>query len=465
VTDGLALHLDAGNASSYSGTGLNWVDLVTGTQTFTFNATPRFDSDQGYFNFKGNNWAQSTYTTPLAPTRGAVEMWFRWKSQSPITSAVVLTGTGNWYSLGHVTGALTNESIEFNSNISVVMDNQQGHTYYRDNDWHQMVAVVDGATNLLYVDGVAVATTYRAGGASSTGLISLATTYIGKYTAAGYNFDGDIAIVRMYDTGTGSFSAADVAQNYAAQSARFSSFRPDSIDTLSLWLDPSDNSSIVYGTGTEIVEIFDKANVINLASFKAPSGSPNGPNIITDGGINWMQFAASDRLHGKQNAGVTSLSRNSVFSSNNYEMHVVVKPTAVPSLSNGNPWTNNLILGDASGFWGLYAKDVSSAPFIQPYNYSSNTTYGGSALAVNDKAIIGHSKSAGTSDLFNYKDGVATLVGNFSSSLGGGSGQLEMSATGQDFIGQVGEVLIFNDELSASDRSDVITYLKAKWGI
>ena len=161
VTDGLVLHLDAGDASSYSGTGLDWVDLITGTQTFTFNATPRFDSDQGYFNFNGNNWAQSTYTTPLTPTRGAVEVWFRWKSQSPITSAVVLTGTGNWYSLGHVTGALTNESIEFNSNISVVMDNQQGHTHYRDNDWHQMVAVVDGATNLLYVDGVAVATTYR----------------------------------------------------------------------------------------------------------------------------------------------------------------------------------------------------------------------------------------------------------------------------------------------------------------
>ena len=75
-------------------------------------------------------------------------------------------------------------------------------------------------------------------GATSTGLISLATTYIGKYTAAGYNFDGDIAIVRMYDTGTDSFSAADVAQNYAAQSARFSSFRPDSIDSLSLWVDP-----------------------------------------------------------------------------------------------------------------------------------------------------------------------------------------------------------------------------------
>ena len=227
------------------------MDLITGTQTFTFNATPRFDSDQGYFNFNGNNWAQSTYTTPLTPTRGAVEVWFRWKSQSPITSAVVLTGTGNWYSLGHVTGALTNESIEFNSNISVVMDNQQGHTHYRDNDWHQMVAVVDGATNLLYVDGVAVATTYRSGGATSTGLISLVTTYIGKYTAAGYNFDGDIAIVRMYDTGTDSFSAADVAQNYAAQSARFSSFRPDSIDSLSLWVDPDDANTVTLGGGSE----------------------------------------------------------------------------------------------------------------------------------------------------------------------------------------------------------------------
>ena len=125
VTDGLVLHLDAGDASSYSGTGLDWVDLITGTQTFTFNATPRFDSDQGYFNFNGNNWAQSTYTTPLTPTRGAVEVWFRWKSQSPITWLLFLLEPATGIRC-HVTGAPTNESIESTSNISVVMDNQQG---------------------------------------------------------------------------------------------------------------------------------------------------------------------------------------------------------------------------------------------------------------------------------------------------------------------------------------------------
>ena len=141
-----------------------------------------------------------------------------------------------------------------------------------------MVAVVDGATNLLYVDGVAVATTYRSGGATSTGLISLATTYIGKYTAAGYNFDGDIAIVRMYDTGTDSFSAADVAQNYAAQSARFSSFRPDSIDSLSLWVDPDDANTVTLG-GSEVLSIEDKANV--LTELFGAKRSPTGPQLVT----------------------------------------------------------------------------------------------------------------------------------------------------------------------------------------
>lgn len=467
VTDGLELHLDAGDASSYSGTGLDWVDLITGTQTFTFNATPRFDSDQGYFNFNGNNWAQSTYTTPLAPTRGAVEMWFRWKSQSPITSAVVLTGTGNWYALGHVTGSLPDESIEFNSGVAAVMDDQQGHTYYRDNNWHQMVAVVDGVANTLYVDGVPVATTFRSGNATSTGLISLATTYIGRYIGAGYYFDGDIAIVRVYDTGADSFSAADVAQNYAAQSPRFSSFRPDSINSLSLWVDPSDDTTITYGTGTEIVEILDKANIVDRASFKAPSGSPNGPNILTDGGINWMQFAASDSLHGKKVAGANALLRSDVFSSNNYEMHVVLKPTALPSLSNANPWTNNIVgPSDSSGYWGLYIKDVGGVPFVQPYNYSTNSTYGGFALSVNDKAIAGHSKPGGTADVTNYKDGVAlspTLASV--ASLGGGSGALEFSGSGQDYIGLIGEVCVFSSELSSSDRSDLIDYLKTKWSI
>lgn len=472
VTDGLALHLDAGDASSYSGTGLDWVDLVTGTQTFTFNATPRFDSDQGYFNFNGNNWAQSTYTTPLAPTRGAVEMWFRWKSQSPITSAVVLTGTGNWYSLGHVTGSLPDESIEFNSGVAAVMDDQQGHTYYRDNNWHQMVAVVDGAANVLYVDGVPVATTFRSGSATSTGLISLATTYIGRYIGAGYYFDGDIAIVRVYDTGTGSFSAADVAQNYAAQSARFSSFRPDSIDSLSLWVDPDDANTVTLGGGSEVLSIEDKANVIDRASFVAPSASPTGPQLVTDGGRSWLQFNPTgvvDSLVGRQQAGSFDLLRSNIMTGNVYETHVVFKPTSTPSQSASNPWQNNGIgPSDSTGYWGIYAQnDGAGGTQIVPYNYSSHSTYNRYTVTVGDKHIVGHSKSAGTSNLYNYLDGVSTTVGSFGSSLGGSSGTVELGvgSSNQKFSGLIGEICHFNQELSSSDRSNLINYLKAKWGI
>jgi len=220
------------------------------------------------------------------------------------------------------------------------MDYRAGHTFFRDSQWHQVVAVVDGASNQLYVDGVPVATHFRTGNAASTGLINLSTTYVGRYVGAGYYFDGDIAIVRVYDTGNDSFSAENVAQNYAAQSARFSSWRPDSISSLTLWVDPSDDSTITYGTGTEIVEIMDKANVVDRGIFKAPSGSPNGPNIVSYGGINWMQFVhnanaqtpQSDELHGKRGAGsYSNLLRNDVFTGNTYEAHVVVQLAAMPT--------------------------------------------------------------------------------------------------------------------------------------
>lgn len=493
VTDGLVLHLDASNGASYPGTGTVWTDLIDPSKSVTFSGDPTFVADPGYLNLQGNNIANGTNANIASIAEGAIEVWFRWKANSAQASGTLLSTGGNWYHLGHAAGGGYAEAFEFYNNSGLAMQyvDTGGNTHLKDSQWHQLVVVVTGGgapdPNTIYLDGNVippisggVGLEYRIGSSSTTTLWNNAALYIGALGGS-LPYNNDIAIVRMYDRSAGgdpSFSAAEVAQNYAAESTKFAAWKPDHIASLTLWVDPNDSSTVTTAAGGEITEIFDKAHAIDRASFKAPSGSPNGPTIVTDGGVNWMQFThsggVSDELHGKKVAGANNLIRSDTFSSNNYEAHIVVKVNSMPTTTSTQPWNTNLIgPSDSSGYWGFYARnDGSSSPGpvaeITPYNYSSNSTYTRYPVNLGDKHILGHSKSAGTSDLFNYLDGASTLVGNFGSTLSGGSGQLRFGAasgTGSEFEGQIGEVLIFNEELSASDRNDVITYLKAKWGI
>lgn len=187
------------------------------------------------------------------------------------------------------------------------------------------------------------------------------------------------------------------------------------------------------------------------------------------------QTPQSDELHGKRSGGGVNLIRNDVFSGNTYEAHVVVQLDAMPTSTNSSPWTNNLVgPSDSSGYWGFYARnDGQQNPGAElvNYNYSSsnlNPDYHRYAVNVGDKHILGQSRGSST-NLYNYLDGTTvTNLGAVGNTLGGGSGQLRFGAahgSGSEFTGRIGEVLIFNDELSASDRNDVVTYLKAKWGI
>lgn len=55
VTDGLVLHLDAGNRKSYPGSGSTWYDL-TNTQNGTLVNTPTYSTQNGgFFTFNGSN--------------------------------------------------------------------------------------------------------------------------------------------------------------------------------------------------------------------------------------------------------------------------------------------------------------------------------------------------------------------------------------------------------------------------
>ena len=474
ITAGLELHLDAGDASSYPGSGTTWFDLTANNYDFTFVGTPSYTATPGYFNFGYGSVAanRATNTDTIAITTGAFEMWFRWRAGSALASTIIAAYPSSWCSLGHSTGTYPDEAWEYNAASNPTMDYRNSHTHFRDGQWYHIVAVIDGIANQLYVDGAPVATTFRLGSAVSTGLWAGAQSAIGnQYGGGGYQFDSDIAIMRLYDAAT--FSAADVLNNYTVEQARFKTFWPDSVDSLRLWIDPSAADTVTLGVAPAIDYILDQAR--RVATARIESSGASDPTLVSAGGMNWMEFNGVDQYFQAKDSGGATISISSfiVGAATGWEMHAVIDSDTATGVSLTNPYSNNGIIMDSGGYWGICAAvdpgDVANVR-IQPNAYDGGgshwTDYD---IPKNEKHIFGVSYAGGAStDLITYIDGATTTVPGVAASAipSSTSSRLQVGKgySALYYNGLIGEICIFDAPLTPTDRAALLAYLKAKWG-
>jgi len=505
VTDGIVLDLNASDAASYPGVGLTWTDLIN-SAALTFGAEPGYSSAPGFVNFRsvvaGGNYAAGTPAAIGSITKGAIELWFRWKETSSMPATpggVVMTTGGNWLALGHAAAGGYAESMEFFNGVGAGVNRlamqyvgSGGNLHFKDNQWHQLVIVVVGGggagdPTTVYVDGALMppigggptGVEYRIGSNDSNTLWNAAALTIGRFGAGSYNFDGDIAIVRMYDRdgGVGSsatFSAAEVAQNYAVDAAKFAEFHPDTIDSLTFWVDPDDDPTLIL-TGSDIDVIKDKAFAVDNAGCYTTGATK--PTIVAAGGRNWMEFNGVDQyLQAKSNGSATiSISSFLVGSATGWEMHAVIDSDTATGVSLAHPYSNNGIIMDSGGYWGLAAAvdpgDVANVR-IQPNAYDGGvppshwTDYD---IPKNEKHIFGVSYAGGAStDLITYIDGATTTVpGVLASAIPSSTSyrlQVGKGYSSLYYNGLIGEICIFNAPLTPTERANLLAYLRAKWG-
>jgi len=74
VTSNLVLWLEAGNTSSYTGSGSTWTDLSSNSNNCNFNSLPSFNSS-GWFSFNGSNFGTITNNSSLNYTEGQTTMF------------------------------------------------------------------------------------------------------------------------------------------------------------------------------------------------------------------------------------------------------------------------------------------------------------------------------------------------------------------------------------------------------
>jgi len=495
VVDGLTFHLDASDPASYPGTGTTWTDLIS-SGNLTFTAQPGYRAAPGFVNFNsalaGGNIATGSFAAVSSITKGALEIWFRWKTTQSAASGTLMTtvdGAGNWVHLGQ---ASAGESFEFFNNAPagvnyLAMDymNAAGSKYLRDNEWHQIVVVVTGGgapdPTTIYLDGALVppiaagtGVQYRHGSNASEVLWNAAGVTLGRLQpppAATYKYTSDIAIIRMYDRdgvvgSSASFSAAEVAQNYSVDGPKFQTFYPDTIDKLTLWLDPDDASTRTMA-GLNVSVLTDKAFAVPAAQ----AAGATGPTIASVGGRNWMQFNGTSQNLLLTHSGGSSLIMDNLATSKDYEVHVVMRADVAAGTDATNAYKNDQAFGGSSGYWGLYAKRGGTVNdvILQAQQYAvpkEGIDWATVATAgVGVKHVLGASQGSGV--FYSYLDGAADSVGGTASGgmtytnnqirFGGG-------VWGPYYEGLIGEVLVFNEPLTVSERNDVLDYLRTKWG-
>jgi hypothetical protein len=205
------MYLDAGNVSSYPGTGTTWSSLVGGF-TGTMGAGVSYSSASGgTMVFNGNsaatvNMVDSSFAA--LTNNFSVEAWYNTTNNHP---GIVKNGVGsNGFVNGYFSGASPANSWKVTK--YGVVDIYIG-SIPQNTAWHQFVVTYSNTTGtIVYVDGAVNGTS------PNTNNLSPGSTTLSIGQSEGVFMSGNIAVMRWYNK---ALSSTDVAQNFANDRSRF----------------------------------------------------------------------------------------------------------------------------------------------------------------------------------------------------------------------------------------------------
>jgi hypothetical protein len=221
VTSNLLLHLDSSKPTSYRG-GNVWYDISSQCAHGIFVNGPTYsptETSGGAVSFDGtNDYVRISTLNTLPTTQITCEAWIK-PTRTVSTGTVrggVISATNTMY-LGifnSADGGSTHSLHWANTTNSSRPYSADGNI--PNNVWSHIAGTWDGSTSRAYVNGTSVWS------AAQTGTIDAATYVVGTYgsglTDGVHNFQGQIAIARMYST---NLSSDQILQNFNAQRNRF----------------------------------------------------------------------------------------------------------------------------------------------------------------------------------------------------------------------------------------------------
>ena len=216
VTDGLVFYVDAGNSSSYPGSGTTWTDLI-GSNDGTLTNGPTYSSaNAGSIAFDGSNdWSSHSSVSSAWPV--TMSCWAKFDSfnnntlmaQSDVSASNQFFGFGQKLNNSQNLLRIYNYTVSFNEAL--------GSTVVSTGQWYNITAVFESNTSKkLYLNG-ALEATLTVSHTYPTGIDTMSISSFQRTSPGGYH-DGDIACAMVHNK---ALSADEVLQNYNALKNRF----------------------------------------------------------------------------------------------------------------------------------------------------------------------------------------------------------------------------------------------------
>jgi hypothetical protein len=212
VTTGLQLYLDAGNASSYPGSGTTWTDLTVNGRNGTLTNGPTYSATNGgSIVFDGtNDFVQCTGS--LTVTAATFVTWIRRNGNQGQYDGILFSRGTN------VTGMdfQTSNQIAYTWNDNINTYGWQSGLTIPDLTWCMIAVSVTSTAATAYLcqaSGITTATNTVNHTSSVINDIKIAQDDFG-----GRFFNGNIAIAQLYNI---ALSAEQISINFAADRGRF----------------------------------------------------------------------------------------------------------------------------------------------------------------------------------------------------------------------------------------------------
>jgi hypothetical protein len=235
ITNDLVLWYDAGNTSSYPGTGTTITDLSVGGRTGTLNNGVAYSSsDGGKFILDGvDDWINTSGTTvyPWNITGGdfSIEVWVKFSNANQ-RAWILGTRNASTNSEFFLVGGtpVSNGDVTASKKIGFMMSNHNNSRKYYlrttddviDGNWKHIIATRNGRTIKIFVNGVekAITSVFSSGSSDPIYVNTSITFRVGSFGGGGGLGTFDISIMRLYKC---ELTQEQVIRNFNLEKSRY----------------------------------------------------------------------------------------------------------------------------------------------------------------------------------------------------------------------------------------------------
>ena len=221
VTSGLVWHVDAGNSSSYPGSGTTWTDISGTNKNVTLYSTSFSSSDGGSIYFDAVN---SFGSTSLQVDRNAFSYsaWVKPLSNTDAGQKAIMntfeSASNEWTALSVQTSGVGIPSVRCdNDGTKVDLPSTDGQA---SSVWQMMTGTRSGSLVSIYINATAKGTNNTL---STSAIEALQPLYVGSRSPNGVSnpsekFYGYIADLKIYNK---QLSSSEITQNFDALKGRY----------------------------------------------------------------------------------------------------------------------------------------------------------------------------------------------------------------------------------------------------